>query len=906
MAEIQITINGIKVVAFEGQTIVEAAKKAGQYIPTLCHLDGLKPFGVCRICVVKVDSGSGLIPACNTKVYDGMSVITEDADILSARRNILRLLLSNHPNACIVCEKNGICELEALAYRYLPAGGILSGWSRANSNYPIEDNNPLIEWDRNKCIMCNRCVRTCNEIVVRGAIGYDPVRGFAAVADIPRDKDSTLADCELCGQCIAACPTGALVGKREKLCGRNWDLKKVRTTCPYCGTGCNIDLYVNPKTKKVVKAAGSKDGPVNWGRTCVKGRFGYEFIHSPERITTPLIKKDGRFVPASWNAAYDHIAANFNKIKESYGPDSLGVFACSRSVNEDNYLLTKLARAVFGTNNIDNCARVCHAPSVAGLSAVFGTGAATNSFDQIYGGDVLFVTGSNTTEAHPIIGMNIKRAVKNGAKLIVADPRRIELVKNADYFLPLRPGTNVALFNGLMHVIVKEGLHDLDFINKRTKGFDAFAKNLEKFTPEYAARITGVSPSMIVEAARMLGKAKNLMIYYSLGITEHAWGTQGVMSLGHLALLTGSVGRPSTGVNVLRGQNNVQGACDMGALPDIFIGYQKVADPAVRAKFEKAWGAKMPDKPGLRSTEMLGMMADKRIRGFFILGEDPAHTDPNITHIRKNLEALDFLVVQDMFMTETAKFAHVILPASSFAEQNGTYANGERRIQLVNQAVLPLSGKENWRIICEVMESMGYDGPKYGHASEIFDEMTKVADHFIGGCTWEGMRENGIQWPCPTGSQGTATMYTDRFSHPDGMGVFTPIDFKEPSEWPDAEYGFILSTGRRREHYNNGSMTRRTGIYKVWDHETVEINPHDASRLDIIDGETVKVVSRRGEVSVKAKVTEKSPIGTVWMSFHYQDVLTNIVTNDTFDSVVKCPEYKVCAVKVEKVAILCR
>lgn len=902
MAEIQITINGAKVVAEEGQTIVEAAKKAGQYIPTLCHLDGLKPFGACRMCVVKVDSASGLIPACNTKVYAGMSVTTDDEDILSARRGVLRLLLSNHPNACMVCEKNGRCELEALAYKYLPAGEIVSDWGRAKANYPIEDNNPLIEWDRNKCIMCNRCVRACNEIVVRGAIGYDPVRGFAAAADVPRDKDSTLADCELCGQCIAACPTGALVGKREKRCGRNGELKVVRTTCPYCGTGCNIDLYVNSRANRVVKAAGSKDGPVNWGRTCVKGRFGYEFVHSPERITTPLIKKGGQFVPASWDEAYGLIAEKFKEIKEQYGPDSLGVFACSRSVNEDNYLLTKLARAVFGTNNIDNCARVCHAPSVAGLSAVFGTGAATNSFDQVYGGDVLFVAGSNTTEAHPIIGMNIKRAVKEGAKLIVADPRKIELVKHADHFLPLRPGTNVALFSGLMHVIVKEGLHDRGFIEKRTKGFEAFAKNLEKFTPGYTARITGVSPSMVVEAARMLGRAKNLMIYYSLGITEHAWGTQGVMSLGHLALLTGSVGRPSTGVNVLRGQNNVQGACDMGALPDIFIGYQKVADPKVRAKFEKAWGAKMPSNPGLRSTDMLGMMADKRIRGFYILGEDPAHTDPNIAHIRKNLGALDFLVVQEMFMTETAKLAHVILPASSFAEQDGTYANGERRIQLVNQAVAPLSGKENWRIICDVMESMGYSGPKYSHASEIFDEMARVADHFIGGCTWEGMRENGIQWPCPKGSKGTATMYTEKFSHPDGLGVFTPIDFKEPSEWPDAEYGFILSTGRRREHYNNGSMTRRTGIYKVWDHETVEINPHDAFRLDIIDGEMVKVVSRRGEVSVKAKVTEKSPMGTVWMSFHYQDVLTNTVTNDTFDSVVKCPEYKVCAVKVEKIA----
>lgn len=899
MKEIKITINGKKVQATAGQTLLEAAENAGYPIPTLCHYDGLKPFGVCRICVVKEAGKSALIPACNTMVYSGMKVITDDEDVLNARKGNLKLILGNHPcGDCMTCEKSGECQLQQLAYKYLSDEKIPL-WENAVENYPIEDNNPLIEWDRNKCIMCNRCVRTCNEIVTRGAIGFDPVKGFTAVADVPYDKDNTLAECEFCGQCIAACPTGALVGKREKWVGRAIDLRKIRTTCPYCGTGCNIDLYVDP-ANRVVKAGGSKEGPVNYGRTCVKGRFGYDFIHSPDRITTPLIKKKGEFVPATWDEAYDLIATKFTEIKEKYGPDSLGVFTSSRSVNEDNYLLTKLARAVFGTNNVDNCARVCHSPTVAGLSAVYGSGAATNSFDQVDGADVIFVTGSNPTEAHPIIGMNIKRAVKNGAKLIVGDPRKIELIKHADYWLDLRPGTNVALFSGLMHVIVKEGLHDRKLIAKRTKNFDKFAKNLEKFTPEYTAKITGVAPDKIIEAAKILGAAKNMMIYYSLGITEHAYGTEGVMSVAHLALMSGNIGRPSTGVNVLRGQNNVQGACDMGALPNVQIGYQKVDNPEVQAKFEAAWGVKLPNKPGLKSTEMLDKMISKEIRGFYILGEDPAQTDPNVAHIRKNLDALDFLVVQDLFHTETTQFADVILPASSFAEQNGTYTNGERRMQLVNQAIPPLAGNENWEVICDVMERMGYNGPKYKHASDIFTEMTEVAGHFMGGCSYEDLREKGVQWPCPPGTQGTTTMYTEKFSHADGLAVFTPIDFKEPNEWPDADYPLILCTGRRREHYNSGSMTRRSGIYKVWDHERVDINPYDATRLNILNGEKVKVVSRRGEVTVTARVTDKSPIGTVWMSFHFRDVLTNAVTNNALDPVSKCPEYKVCAVKVEK------
>jgi len=902
MTNVTVSINGKKVNTHSGQTVLGLTKKLGIYIPTLCAYPALKPLGMCRVCVVKIKDAAGMVPSCNTQIYDGMEITTDDSEILKARQETMKQILGNHPNDCLTCEKGGDCELQEVAYRLQLTEEVMWNRGTGKPNYPIEDKNPLIEWDRNKCIMCNRCSRTCSEIVTRGAIGFSSTEGFTAVATVPNGKSNTLPECELCGQCVSACPTGALVGKREKGTGRSWDAEKVKTTCPYCGTGCSLNLHVDKKTKRVVKNSGCKEGPVNHGRTCVKGRFGYDFIYSEDRITTPLIKKNGKFVEADWDEAYDLIAKRFNEIKKEHGSDSLGVFTSSRSVNEDNYLLTKLARGVFGTNNVDNCARVCHAPTVAGLTAVFGSGAATNSFDQVDGADVLFITGSNPTEAHPIIGMNLKRAVKNGAKLVVGDPRKIEMVAHSDYWLDLRPGTNVALFSGIAHVIIKEDLYDKEMVKNRTKGFEAYAKNIEKFTPEYTAKITGVAPSKIVEAAKMLGKAKNMMIYYSLGITEHAHGTEGVMSLAQLALLTGNIGRPSTGVNVLRGQNNVQGACDMGALPNIQIGYQKVDDPKVKAKFEKAWGVdNLPSKPGFKSTEMLEMMSEKKIRGFFILGEDPAHSDPNASNIRENLNSLDFLVVQDMFHTETTQFADVILPASSFAEQNGTYTNGERRVQRLNQAIPPLSGKENWEIICDVMERLGYNGPKYSHASDIMDEMAEVADHFMGGCTYDRLGEKGLQWPCPTGSDGTTTMYTEKFSHADGLAVFTPIDFKEPNEWPDDDYPLILCTGRRREHYNTGSMTRRSGIMQVWDHERVDISPYDATRMNIMDGEKVKVNSRRGEVEVTARVTDKSPIGTVWMSFHFRDVLTNELTNNAFDPISKCPEYKVCAVKVEKI-----
>jgi formate dehydrogenase alpha subunit len=549
---------------------------------------------------------------------------------------------------------------------------------------------------------------------------------------------------------------------------------------------------------------------------------------------------------------------------------------------------------------VDNCARVCHAPSVTGLAACFGSGAATNSFDQIEDANVLFVIGSNTTEAHPIVSLKMIKALNKGAKIIVADPRKIELVDMACIWLNLRPGTNIALLNGMMNVILREGLQDEDFIAARTEGFEEFRKVVEQYPPETAAKITGVPAERIIEAARIYAKAKKAMIVYSLGITEHITGTNNVMSLGNLAMLTGNVGRRSTGVMPLRGQNNVQGACDMGALPNSYVGYQPVTDPNNRAKFEKAWKVKLPSAPGETSTQMLDHVTDRKIKGLYMLGEDPAQTDPDSNKVRASLETLDFLVVQEIFPTETTKYADVILPAASFAECDGTFTNGERRIQRVNKAIPAICGLENWQTICKIAQKMGYP-MNYSHPSEIMDEIAALAPMF-GGVSFSRLGAGGLQWPCPSaGHPGTETLHVDKFSR--GLGKFNAVEHKFPAEQSDPDYPLILTTGRRREHYNCGSMTRRSkGIMYKWPEEAIEINPSDANELGVSDGEMVQVSSRRGVVRTKARITDRSLRGVAFMSFHYPDVLTNLLTNAALDPQAKTPEYKACAIKIEKIA----
>ncbi len=901
MTGINIQINGRPIVAEEGSTILENALANGFHIPTLCYDSRLVPFGGCRMCLVEVEGFPGPLTACTTPVQEGMKITTESEELYELRRNTLKIILANHPNDCMVCQKSGECELQELAYRF-DLGDV--AWETSKfRKYPISDDNPFIQWDRNKCIMCGRCVRACAELVCDFAIGFDD-RGFQCTVNTPFREPLQQGLCEFCGTCVSVCPTGALLEKESIGKGRVWEYEKTLSTCNYCGTGCQMYYHKSPRTGRIARVTGAATGPVNHGLLCVKGKFGFEYIHHPDRLTRPLIKKNGVHVEASWEEAVALVAKRLSEIKDKYGPDSIGFLSSSRCTNEENYLMQKIARAAVGTNNVDNCARICHSPSVAGLSAAFGSGAATNSFEQIYDADVLFVIGSNTTEAHPILGMKVKQAVARGAKLIVGDPRRIELVKFgfADIWLNLLPGSNVALLSAMMNVIIGEGLEDRDFIKKRTEGFEEFKKGVMKYTPESVAKVTGVAPHLIREAARTYAGAERAMLIYSLGMTEHTQGSENVMYMGNLALLTGNVGRPGTGINPLRGQNNVQGACDMCALPNAFVGYQKVTDPKARAKFEKAYGRKMSPNVGFTSTEMFQFkIPEGKIKAMLILGEDPAQTEPNILHIRKSLEQLEFLVVIEIFPSETTPYADVILPGASAVEKCGTFTNGERRVQLVQKSIEPLAGQADWETLCRISTTMGYP-MDYSHPSEIWDEVAKLADHMFGGMNYKRMKYSGLQWPCPTPDHpGTETMYIRKFNTPSGKGVFNFREHKGPDELPDRQYPLFLTTGRRRQHYNNGSMSRRNAsILEMWPEETIEINPADASALGIVDGDMVKVSSRRGSVEVKTHVTDRSQKGITYMSFHYDDCLTNILTNDALCPIAKTPEYKVCAIRVEK------
>jgi len=900
MKEVSLTIDGIEVTVAEGTTILEAAKSIGIDVPNLCYDARVTPSGTCRLCVVQIEGCAGLKISCNTPVADGMKVCTENEEIAAIRKTILELILSEHRVACPSCDMDGACRLQDYAYRYQVDEGKFGLAERGAATHNYASNSEAILYDRDKCILCGLCIRYCEDVQKAEALTFSG-RLEQLKVSTAFGIDLHESSCVLCGGCAEICPTGALLDRAAIGKGREKDLIKTRTTCAYCGVGCQIELNVNPAKNEIVRVTSPVGCVPNDGNLCVKGRFGMEFVNSPKRLTSPLIKRDGRFHEATWDEAIDYVAARLNEIKAAHGPDSIAGLSSAKCTNEENYVFQKFIRTAIGTNNVDHCARLCHASTVAGLARAFGSGAMTNSIDEIPNAGCIFVIGSNTTEAHPVIGLKIKEAVvKNGATLIVADPRGIDLVHYAKLHLAQKPGSDVALINAMMNVIFTENLHDIDFIKDRTENFDAMAEIIKDFTPEQAAEITTVAAQHIREAARIFARASSSSIIYSMGITQHTTGTDNVLSLANLAMLTGNVGIESAGVNPLRGQNNVQGACDLGALPNVYPGYQSVEEPAINSKFQDAWGVKLSDKKGLTVVEMMHAVEEDKIRALYIMGENPALSDPNLNRTRKALKDVDLLVSQDIFLSETAEYADVVLPSVCFAEKAGTFTNTDRRVQRVRKAVAPPAGaRDDWQIICQVATSMGHP-MSYDSVSDIMDEIASVSPIY-GGISFDRIDTLGLQWPCPDKDHpGTRYLHKGKFTR--GKGKFHPVEYKYPAERPSKKFPFVLSTGRQLYQFHTGTMTRKSAVInQVSPTGYVELHTEDAKKLNISDGDTVEVISHRGKVTTLAKVTGNIEIGWLFMPFHFCEGPANMVTIDALDPIAKIPEYKTCAATIRKV-----
>ncbi len=899
---IALTIDGIKVEVPEGTTVLEAARKAGVYIPTLCYDEDLKPYGACRLCIVEIEKMRGLPTSCTTPATDGMVVHTETPSVNQSRRITMELIMANHHGDCLTCEKNQNCELQTVA-RYL---GVeqehFDRMRKSKTTVAIDDSHPAFTRDLNKCILCGRCVRACNEIACVGAIDL-AFRGNSARVSTFGDKPLLESICEGCGECLERCPTGALIPKNAKQATRY-----VKTVCPYCGVGCSI--YLGVRGNEIVEVRGDKESPVNKGGLCVKGRFGFDFVSHPDRLTSPLIRKEGWskdvevngnfkdiFREATWDEALELVADRFLRMKAEHGPDSLGVLSSAKFTNEENYLVQKFTRAVIGTNNVDHCARLCHASTVAGAAIAFGDGAMSNSIADFKKADLLFVIGSNTTECHPIIGRYVRQAVNRGTSLIVADPRTIQLAKKAAAHLRQKPGTDVALLNAMMNVILEENLYDKQFVEERTEDFELMAATVKKYTPEMAQEITGVPKSRIIRAARLFAGAQKACILYGMGITQHTTGTDNVKSIANLLMMTGNMGREGTGFSPLRGQNNVQGACDMGALPNVFPGYQPVTNPEAREKFERAWNCKIKDKPGLPVTEMIEAASRGEMRGMYIVGENPILSEPYAVHTRRALQGLDFLVVQDIFPTETAVLADVILPAAAFAEKDATYTSTERRVQKLRKAVEPPGeARPDWQIISMLADKMGYP-LSYRDTEEINEEMVSLTPIY-GGMHYDRLENSyGLQWPCRDREDpGTPTLHVGKFSR--GLGKFHAVEYRPPAESVSPDYPLILTTGRILEHWHTGSMSRRTKVLNdLHPRGAIDIHPDDALKLGITDGDLISVASERGKIEAPVNITDKTSPGLAFMAFHWKESPVNVLTNAALDPVAKIPEFKVSAVK---------
>jgi len=906
-APIKLTIDGRAVEVPGGTSIWDAARRAGIEIPVLCHHPKLRPVGVCRVCAVEIEGQQRLLAAsCVRTAEEGMAVRTDTPRIHAARRALAELLLADYPAASVREQKGDRDLLLELAR----AEGAQHGHFQAHANGRPQDNSsPVIFVDHAACILCDRCIRACDEIQVNQVIGRNGKGSRARIGfdqDVPMGKST----CVACGECAAYCPTGALTDK--VLVPGILDFKATRvvpSVCPYCGVGCSIDVHV--KQDKVVRITGRLEGQ-NQGRLCVKGRYGFDYTLHPDRLTVPLIRKPDRpkrpegypnpreqFREAGWDEALELCASTFARIKRETGPGSLAGFGSAKCSNEDNYLFQKLIRAVFGTNNVDHCTRLCHASSVAALMETIGSGAVSNVYADIEHADAALIIGSNTNENHPVAASFFKQAALRGTQIIVADPRRPDISDQAILYLRHNPGTDVALLNGIMHVILREGWQRPDFIAQRTEGFERLREVVAAYTPEVASRIAGVPPEKIEEAARIYGTAKAAMIFWGMGISQHTTGTDNARCLISLCLMTGNIGRRGTGLHPLRGQNNVQGASDVGLIPFVYSGYQSVEDPKVREKFERAWGVALDSKAGLTVVEIMSQVKEQKIRAMFMMGENPFLSDPNINKVKVALATMEFLCVQDIFMTETAEYADVILPATTFFEKEGSYVNTDRRVQHARAAVAPPgSAREDWKVLIEMARRMGYP-MEYQSPAEIWEEIRQLTP-FFAGISYPRMEGPGVLWPAPSETEpSTEILFTKDF--PTGRGKFVAVEFAPAKELPDDQYPFVLNTGRVLQHWHTGTMTRRAKVLdEISPGPFVEFNPADLERLGLQDQMLVKVRSRRGEITLPARSSRKVSPGSLFIPFHFKEAAANLLTIDALDPYGKIPEFKFCAVQVER------
>ena len=912
---ITLEIDGKSITVSEGTSIMRAAAEAGTIVPKLCATDMLKSFGSCRLCVVEIEGRRGTPASCTTPVEEGMKVHTQSNRLQQIRNGVMELYISDHPLDCLTCAANGDCELQDMAgvvglrdvrYGYEGANHVFAKRSSGDINlsYKAKDtSNPYFTFDPSKCIVCNRCVRACEEVQGTFALTIDG-RGFDSHVSAGMDESFLESECVSCGACVQACPTATLIEKSVIEIGQ--PEHSVITTCAYCGVGCSFKAEM--KGEEVVRMVPYKGGGSNEGHSCVKGRFAWGYATHRDRQLNPMIRDSWKdeWKTVGWEEAIQFAADKFKAIQSKYGKNSIGSISSSRCTNEEVYVVQKMTRAAFQNNNIDTCARVCHSPTGYGLKQTFGTSAGTQDFKSVDHTDVILIIGANPTDGHPVFASRMKKRIREGAKLIVADPRQIGLVKSphvkADIHLPLKPGTNVAFANAMAHVIVTELLADNDFVYDRCdikeyKRWVDFIMNPLN-SPEATADITGLDPEMVRDAARLYATGGNAAIYYGLGVTEHSQGTTMVMAMANLAMITGNIGREGVGVNPLRGQNNVQGSCDMGSFPHEFPGYRHVNDTVVREQFSLFYGVEVDREPGLRIPNMFDAAVNNEFMGLFVHGEDILQSDPDTHHVESALKNLDLLVVQDLFLNETAKYAHVFLPGTSFLEKDGTFTNAERRINRVRPVMAPKQGKQEWQIVCELATAMGYP-MLYNSGAEIMDEIAKLTPTFAG-VSFDRLDQLGsVQWPCnDSAPEGTSIMYTDEFTR--GLGRFVVTEYVATDEKVTTKYPLILTTGRVLSHYNVGAQTRRTDN-TVWHPEDLlDINPHDAEERGIQTDDIVKIKSRMGEILLKANITDKIAPGVVYTTFHHPISGTNIITTDNSDWATNCPEYKVTVVQVAK------